>query len=67
MTRGTLSRVSAFADLESSLGKSPDGQVVELILTARSEKDDGRRIVRDLKSGKSFETDSGHGYDCEGG
>lgn len=39
------------ADLESPLGKSPNGQF-ELILTAESEEDYGRVIVRDLKSGK---------------
>lgn len=53
--------ISALADVESSLGKSPDGRF-ELILTASSEKDYGRVIVRDLKSHTSTETDSGQGY-----
>ncbi len=53
--------ILAFADLEHSLGKSPDGHF-ELILTAESKQDYGRVIVRDLKSGRSLETDSGQGY-----
>ena len=53
--------VSAFADVEASLGKSPDGRF-ELILTASSEKDYGQVIVRDLKTGTSAKTDSGQGY-----
>lgn len=53
--------ICAFADVESSLGKSPDGRF-ELVLTASSEKDYGRVIVRELKSGASTETDSGQGY-----
>lgn len=53
--------ITALADVESSLGKSPDGRF-ELILTASSEKDYGRVIVRDLKSGATTETDSGQGY-----
>jgi hypothetical protein len=57
----TLLPISALADVESSLGKSPDGRF-DLILTASSEKDYGRVTVRDLKSGKSTETDSGQGY-----
>ena len=57
----TLFPICAFADVESSLGKSPDGRF-ELVLTASSEEDFGRVIVRDLKSGGSTETDSGQGY-----
>ena len=57
----TLLPIPSFADVESSLGKSPDGRL-ELILTASSEKDYGRVVVRDLKSGTSAETDSGQGY-----
>ncbi|MEZ5330338.1 MAG: hypothetical protein R3F19_35270 [Verrucomicrobiales bacterium] len=53
--------ITAIADVESSLGKSPDGRF-ELILAASSEKDYGRVIVRDLKSGATTETDSGQGY-----
>ena len=53
--------ISALADVESSLGKSPDGRF-ELILAASSEKDYGRVIVRDLKSHASTETDSVQGY-----
>ena len=53
--------ISALADVESSLGKSPDGRF-ELILIARSEKEYGRVIVRDLKSNTSTATDSGQGY-----
>lgn len=51
----------ALANVESSLGKSPNGQF-ELILTASSKDDYGVVIVRDLKSGKSAGTDSGQGY-----
>ena len=57
----TLLPVCAFADVESSLGKSPDGRF-ELVLTASSEEDYGRVIVRELKSGALTETDSGQGY-----
>jgi hypothetical protein len=57
----TLLPICAFADVESSLGKSPDGRS-ELVLTASSEEDYGRVVVRDLKSGGSTETDSRQGY-----
>jgi hypothetical protein len=50
-----------FADVERSLGKSPDGRF-ELILTAASKQDYGRVVVRDLKSHGMAETDSGQGY-----
>ncbi|MEZ5300224.1 MAG: hypothetical protein R3F11_06095 [Verrucomicrobiales bacterium] len=49
------------ADVENSLGKSPDGRF-ELILTAVSKNDYGRVIVRDLTNGNSVETESGQGY-----
>jgi hypothetical protein len=49
------------ADLESSLGKSPNGRF-ELLLTAESAKDFGQVIVRDLKNGTNVEIDSGQGY-----
>ena len=53
--------IAALADVESSLAKSPDGRF-ELILTASSQRDYGRVIVRDLRSGATTETDSGQGY-----
>jgi len=53
--------ISALADVEASLGKSPDGRF-ELVLTASSEQDYGRVIVRDSKTGTTAETDSAQGY-----
>lgn len=50
------------ADVERSLGKSPDGHW-ELILTAESEKDlESQIILRHLTNGKIIETDSSPGY-----
>lgn len=57
----TLLPITAFADVEKSLGRSPDGRF-ELLLTASSEQDYGQVNVRDSKTGKSTETDSGQGY-----
>jgi len=53
--------VPALAGVEASLGKSPDGRF-EVVLAARSEKDYGRVMVRDSKTGTSAGTDSGQGY-----
>jgi hypothetical protein len=57
----TLLSISAFADVEASLGKSPDGRF-ELVLTASSDEDYGQVIVRNVKTGTSTETDSRQGY-----
>ena len=53
--------ISAFADVEASLGKSPDGRF-ELVLVASSETDYGQVMVRDSKTSTSAMTDSGQGY-----
>jgi hypothetical protein len=50
-----------FAEVSRSLGKSPN-KSYELILVAESDDDLGMVVVKDLKSGKTYGTETSQGY-----
>lgn len=57
----TLGQKAAVAELERSLGKSPDDRF-ELLLRAESDKDYGWVMIRNRDSGEVIETETAQGY-----